>query len=294
MTRMLTAAAVALVMHAPQARFRSAIDLVEVDTSVMRGGTAVAGLTSANFTITDNGVSQVVTSATLSQMPLNVLFVLDVSGSVAGEKLAHLIDAGQALLRNLRDEDRTALVTFSQAVRVDVPLTRDRSLVRHALTALQGDGATSLNDAIHVALQLRPIDTTRSVVILFTDGFDTASWVPPAALEDEARRIGVVIHAIELRDELESPRPRSKQPVVSRPLRAFANASGGRVWSATSSRDLRILFSQALEEMRARYVLTFTPTGVPKEGWHQLKVSLKDARGDVTARPAYFVAPKER
>ena len=40
--------------------------------------------------------------------------------------------------------------------------------------------------------------------------------------------------------------------------------------------------------------LTFTPTAVPQEGWHQLKVSLKDARGDVTARPAYFVAPKER
>ena len=40
--------------------------------------------------------------------------------------------------------------------------------------------------------------------------------------------------------------------------------------------------------------LTFTATGVPKAGWHQLKVSLKDARGDVTARPAYFVAPKER
>jgi hypothetical protein len=65
------------------------------------------------------------------------------------------------------------------------------------------------------------------------------------------------------------------------------------VWSATSSADLRRLFTQALEEMRARYLLTYTPKGgAPQEGWHEVKVTLKNARGDVTARPGYFVAPK--
>ena len=41
--------------------------------------------------------------------------------------------------------------------------------------------------------------------------------------------------------------------------------------------------------MRARYLLAFTPTNVASDGWHNLKVSLKNAKGDVTARPAYFV-----
>jgi hypothetical protein len=43
--------------------------------------------------------------------------------------------------------------------------------------------------------------------------------------------------------------------------------------------------------MRARYLLTFAPRGVSRDGWHDLKVTLKNARGDVTARPAYFVPP---
>jgi hypothetical protein len=72
-------------------------------------------------------------------------------------------------------------------------------------------------------------------------------------------------------------------------LQALTLEAGGRVWSATSPSDLKALFTQALAEMRARYLLTYTPKGVPQDGWHALKVALKNAHGDVTARPGYFV-----
>ena len=45
-----------------------------------------------------------------------------------------------------------------------------------------------------------------------------------------------------------------------------------------------------LDELRARYLITYYPSGVARDGWHDLKVTLKRARGDVTARPGYFVA----
>jgi VWFA-related protein len=273
--------------------------VVQVDVSVMRGATPVPGLTAANFMLTDNGVPQDVTSVTLDRLPLNVMLVLDVSSSVAGEQLTHLIDAGQTLVRRLRPADRAALVTFSQQVRLEVPLTTDVAAIARALASLEGRGATSLNDAVHVALQLRPLDATRSVVIVFSDGEDNLSWLPADALVDEARRKGVVVHAIELqggttvpsRPPLAAQRAR-RSPGGTPVLRRVTAAAGGRVWSATSSRDLRILFTRALEEMRARYLLTFTPKGPPQEGWHELKVSLKDARGEVTARPGYAVSPK--
>jgi hypothetical protein len=104
---------------------------------------------------------------------------------------------------------------------------------------------------------------------------------------------------IELSDPTTSPLPigpgQRSRPVQIRPaiLEQLTSASGGRIWSATSPRDLRSLFTQALEEMRARYLLTFTPSGTPQEGWHDLKVSLQHARGDVTARTGYFVARKQ-
>ena len=70
----------------------------------------------------------------------------------------------------------------------------------------------------------------------------------------------------------------------------LAEASGGRTWSATSDKQLRELFTRALEEMRARYLLSYTPHGVSNRGWHELEVTLTNGRADITARPGYFVS----
>jgi VWFA-related protein len=265
----------------PAVTFRSGVDAVEVDVSVMRGSTVVTGLTAGNFTLTDNGVPQEVASVTLDKLPLTVMLLLDTSASVAGEKLTRLVDATRGLAMTLRPDDRAALITFSQQVRVRAPIMRDKSALVASLSGLIGHGATALNDALEFALQLRPIDNTRTVLLLFTDGVDTASWLTSDKAIDAARRAGVVIQAVELHTNA------AKSPFLDR----LAESSGGRVWSASSPADLQKLFTQALDEMRARYLLTFTPRGVTPDGWHDLKVTLKNARGDVTARPAYFVSP---
>jgi len=66
------------------------------------------------------------------------------------------------------------------------------------------------------------------------------------------------------------------------------DVTGGRHWSATESRDLQALFARALDEMRARYVLTFYPTN-PRPGWHDLKVGLRSRRAEITTRRGCFV-----
>ena len=60
-------------------------------------------------------------------------------------------------------------------------------------------------------------------------------------------------------------------------MERLVSAAGGRQWQATASADLQPLFMRALAEMRARYLLTFYPQGVAREGWHDLKVTLKRA-----------------
>ena len=321
--RLVVALAVSLILPQRPA-FRSGVDLVSVDVSVTQGLTPVRGLRAENFQLTDNGIPQDVESVSLDSRPISVMLVLDTSDSVAGEELAHLIDAGRQVVRALRPDDRAALITFSEQVLVSVPLTSDLASVDRALGGLKGFGATSMNDAIHVAMNIRPTDTSRPVILVFSDGADNLSWSSAASLVDEAKNAGVVIHAIELRGEqpagLRQMNPASQvQGVFSggaglvnggaaRPtspallaqgfvngtplLQALTLEAGGRVWSAKSSGDLKGLFTHALEEMRARYTLTYTPKGAPQEGWHTLKVTLKNARGEVTARPGYFVAAK--
>jgi hypothetical protein len=57
---------------------------------------------------------------------------------------------------------------------------------------------------------------------------------------------------------------------------------------ASRPRDLSELFGRVLNELRARYLLTYSPSNT-QPGWHDVKVRLKGARGEVTARPGYFV-----
>ena len=149
------------------------------------------------------------------------------------------------------------------------------------MTGLTADGATSVNDAIFLALQLRPADAgeSRPVMLLFSDGRDTSSWLRAIKSIEATRRSGMLVHVVELVAD-EWMGTRGVEPRPSAFLGALADTGGGRRWFAKSSRDLRELFGKALNELRARYLLTYSPIGVSREGWHDVKVTLKNARGE--------------
>lgn len=263
-------------MRAQSPTFRAAVDAVEVDVSVTRGGRSVAGLTAENFGLQDNGVAQRVSVSPLADVPLRVVLTLDTSGSVRGRRLEQLIKAGQTLAKRLKQDDQIALVTFSEQPRLLVPMGPAVEGFQKALAGLTGVGPTALRDAVLLALASQSTQRARSLMLLFSDGLDTVSWTSTPSLIEAARRSSSVIHAVRFQAD----------PFLDR----LALTSGGRTWSATSDDQLESLFTRALDEMRARYVLSYSlgsPTPTP--GWHEIKVSLRNARGDVTARPGYVV-----
>jgi Ca-activated chloride channel family protein len=260
---------------AGQAVFRSQIEAVEVDVAVTRGGTTVAGLTAGNFVVTDNGVVQDVKATLLAAEPLRLTLVLDVSKSVSGSRLASLIKASRGMVRALRPEDQVSLITFSHRVGAVVPMGRDRSAIDDALATLSGEGATALRDAAYLGLSTASDDHSRALLLLFSDGLDTTSFLTEDTVLESAKRSNAVLHAVHF----------LPHPFLGR----LAQVTGGRTWSAGSDRQLEELFGRVLDEMRARYLLTYTPSGPQNPGWHQIKVSLKGARGDVIAKQGYFV-----
>jgi VWFA-related protein len=154
-------------------------------------------------------------------------------------------------------------------------MTGDMDAIREQLNAIHPGGSTALYDAVQVALELPPRDRSRPLLLVFTDGLDTTSWLRASDVIDSARRAGIVVHAVRVASDSFLDR--------------LTEATGGRTWSATSDRQLRELFTRALEEMRARYLLTYTPKGVKKgAGWHELKVKVKGVNAEVTARPGYY------
>ena len=68
---------------------------------------------------------------------------------------------------------------------------------------------------------------------------------------------------------------------------ALVDETGGEVIVANRSRDLRDAFVKILSAFRARYVLTYSPQDVPASGWHPIEVRVRNAKGDVRARPGY-------
>lgn len=262
--------------------FRTDIERVQVDVSATRGGRPVVGLSAADFVVTDNGVAQRVESVQVGDAPLDVQIVLDTSGSVSGARLQRLIDASLGLVAALGDADRAGLITFATAVEAKVPLTTDRDRVRRALTAVGGGvGATSLRDAVQLAVATPSAGDARVLVLVFSDGDDTMSWLRASDVVESARRSSVVVHSVTI--------GRSSAPSTTQFRATLADATGGRVFSASSDSDLARLFTSALDEMRARYRLTFTPRPAGVPGWHELAIKTRGAGIDVKARAGYVV-----
>ncbi|MCC7033478.1 MAG: VWA domain-containing protein [Acidobacteria bacterium] len=274
--------------------FRTSVEMVRVDVSVTRGGVPVDGLLPGHFQVLDNGVAQTIERVSREEVPLRLLLALDTSGSVAGERLRALVDAAQTLVRALRPDDQVGLLTFDQAIRLAIAPTRAHAEVIGALDRLEASGPTAWRDALFAGLQLvgDPADA-RPVVLLFTDGDDTASWVTPRAIGEVVRRSGVVLHAVGLaaprKDTADGRRRWLDRQGPAPSLLQAVEAGGGHVWSAESAAALRRLFTGALDELRARYLVVYARQGTTAPGWHQVSVRLKGVRGDVRARPGYFV-----
>jgi VWFA-related protein len=265
--------------------FKAAVEAVYVDVFVTRDGQAVEGLTAADFEVRDNDVKQDVTLVSVEDVPTVAVMVFDVSASVAGARLAHLRAAGHALLERLRPQDQPALVTFSHELHVAVPLGGDRSAVRRALDRLDASGHTALWDGLYVGLKL-PAGPGRPMLVLFTDGEDDLSWLTGAQVLKVARESEAVVHVVAIAQPAE---PDAFGAFQLGRVREIAEATGGRLWHAEASAQLERTFLRILAEMQSRYLLSYAPTAVAREGWHRLSVKVRGRKGTVRSRSGYFV-----
>jgi VWFA-related protein len=254
--------------------FTARRDVVRLDVLVSQGGKPVLGLKLEDFRIRDDGVRQEPEFLSFDEVPLNVILAFDVSRSMAGDRLNDLRAAGHALIDQLRQGDRGALIAFSQAASLRVDLTSDAGALARALDRTDARGQTSLIDAALAGLTLAGNDVGRSLVLMFSDGLDTSSWLEPAAVIDAARRVNAVVFAVTLG---------KRAPF----LKDLAEATGGDVVEVKATSDLRPTFVRILNEYRQRYLVGYTPTGVSSTGFHKVEVSVTRGGANVKVRPGY-------
>jgi VWFA-related protein len=281
----MTALALVLTLAATQqpAVFSSEVEAVYVDVFVAKKGQPVQGLSAGDFVLKDNGVTQSVEIVDRSVVPTTAILAFDVSSSMAeGDKLVHLQEAARSFLRGMAPHDEAALVTFDQTVAVGQAPTTDRSAVLRALDAARPHGGTSVVDALFLCLE-RHWGPGRPLVVLFTDGEDSGSWLPNDAVLEAARESSALLYVV-------GTSPVTEKAGYVRLLRSAAETTGGAYLAAGSGEGLESKFLEILQATNARYILRYRPEGVERSGRHQIKIGVRGRGLKLRGRQEYFVA----
>ena len=259
-----------------QPTFSSRVEGVRVDVLVTDSSRRpLRGLTPADLIIRDNGVPQQVDVVSFGEIALHVGLAFDLSESVSGARLDQLRSASKALTSELRPADQSGLITFDAVVSLRCPLSLDRSCLDRELAEAVPAGNTALVDGILAAMIAGESDVGRSLLMVFSDGLDTASFLNTDRVLEMGRRSDVVVYSIASKE--------------ARPdfLEELSELTGGRLHEVGRNEDLSKTFRAILDEFRHRYLVTYTPRGVAKDGWHKLEVRVNRPGARVKARPGY-------
>jgi VWFA-related protein len=171
-------------------------------------------------------------------------------------------------------------MTFNHTISLVSSPTDDVAQVKADLDRVQPTGYTSLIDASYAALMVSEANPGRPLVLLFSDGLDTSSWLKEEAVLYTAQRCDAVVYAISM----------GLHPKITY-LDDLTRSTGGSLYKVESNKDLGRVFLDILEGFHHRYLLTYSLGSTPKAGWHELQVRVKGRKFKVNARPGYFINP---
>jgi VWFA-related protein len=257
--------------------FSSSIEVVRVDVSVTRDGRPGEGLKAADFEVRDDGVLQAVEIVGGVDKPIDAVLALDVSSSVAGQRLQQLKTAAHALVDVLRPEDAVTLLTFSDRIQLRVSPADSRERAHEIIDRTEAQLTTALYDATYAALTTTDPARGRPLVLIFSDGQDVGSWLKPEQVLRVAEASELVVHAVLSR--------REGTEVVF--LRDLVASTGGHEWRADFD-ELKDVMLRALDEFRSRYTLQYERRRGTGDGWHKLQVRVNAPGAEVRARRGYW------
>jgi Ca-activated chloride channel family protein len=253
--------------------FRSTASMVALTVTVLDGKKPVGGLERQDFEVYEDGVQQSVRFFESRSVPLDVILLLDASSSM-GDKMDVVHDAARGFMKMLRDGDRGAVVVFADTVRVIQPLTADAQAIEAAINSTQPKGATSLYNAIYVALKEfgrnanDSNDVRRQAIAVLSDGEDTASLVGFDDVMGLARKTGVSIYTIALQSQFAGLRSGQKKYFsdAEYAMKSLAQETGAQSFFPTAVNELKAVYDAITDELTTQYSIGYSPTNPRSDG----------------------------
>jgi VWFA-related protein len=279
-----------IAVAAQEPTFKSGTRVVPVIATVTDPtGRLVPGLEKEDFTILDNGKPQEISFFLNEATPFTVVVMMDYSASMTAN-LEFLKAAAEQFLLRLLPADKGQVGAFSDKIQMSGTFTSDRDDLIGALDDLQYGNPTRLYDAINESMAaLRPVQG-RKVVLVFTDGDDTASRIGMGDVLDRAKEEEVMIYAIGLESEYFNMQ-RMVRTRPDRGLKRLAEETGGGYFELKKTDDLSPTFTRVAQELHSQYTLGFAPTLLDGKE-HKLALKMRDPKMNGRARKSYIASPE--
>jgi VWFA-related protein len=280
-------------------------NLVNLNVSVFNSKLKmfVGSLTKEDFRVLDNNQEQTVTYFSSTDVPFDLVLVVDLSGST-GAKRDLIKKSTLRFIEAARPADRLAIVTFSDTINVVSPLTLDRTQLAASVKNMEGNGGSHVWDAVKYALDKvvgpKSLERRRAVVLM-SDGVDGnlismggsyGSTTSFADLLEQVRQTDTLIVPIYLDTEEYFGNPFVQQTYENarHTLNLLADESGGSYYRAKKISDLNGVYEQVINDLGKVYSLGYQPTNATHDGsWRWVNVSIAN-RPDLVAhtRPGYY------
>jgi len=176
-------------------------------------------------------------------------------------------DAIAEFVRSLEGPDRVAFYSYSRDLSRATTLTPDRSMVlRGVRTTVAGDDA-ALYNALLMTIKDAGQNMGRKVIVVFSNGPDNASMVPPEDVAELAQSKGIPIYMI-------STREAKLEPVSSTVFKRMSAATGGEAYFAKTWREQQKAFASIRNDLAHLYSVSYYPQPNPNRGWRTITVKL--------------------
>jgi Ca-activated chloride channel homolog len=196
-------------------------------------------------------------------------------------------DAIADFIRALDGPDRIALYSYSRDLYRATPLTPDRVQVLRGIRSTTAGDDAALYNSLLLTLKDAAKYTGRRAIVVFSNGPDNASMVPPEDIRELAQAEAVPIYMI-------STREARLEPVSSAVFERMSASTGGQAYFARNWQEEQKAFAGIRDDLAHTYAIYYYPEPNPNNGWRAITVKLVGPKMDkyrVRTRSGYRPRP---
>jgi Ca-activated chloride channel family protein len=263
-----------VMINTPQFMEDINVHLVELPTTVLRGGHPVNDLTETAFKVMDEGKPvKVAKFEHVTNLPLSIGLAIDTSASMQPRMSEAQKAASQFFTNVMRKGDRAFLVSFDTQPQLIQRWSPRLADMNAGLAKLRAEESTALYDAIVYSLYNFLGVKGQRALVLVTDGKDTSSKFSFDQAIEYARRAAVPIYAIGIGIRASEVDTRYK-------LSRFCSETGGNAYYIEQAAELNRIYTDIQNELRSQYILGFYPPEGVKAGskWRAVDVQVSDGK----------------